>query len=291
MNLDKGAIRLFRMKASGISSNRGNTIILALIALPFVCGALYMTYRSLWFQFAAVRAEGTVIEILAGTPTLTVEFPTGKGETLRTTSVGSDLYSGISRGDRLAVFFDPNNPVDARINLFVENWLLPLITMIPAAIILLVAWGLRGNAFSSRRPRLKSGGTRVQAEFVRVRIEMDMERATTAPRFVGSLSINDDGSRCELIHNGVTRDPYDPEVQRELGLCNVIEALWTDPKTGMKHLFHSEPLSNNPESQLKGRTITVYMDPKRPHRYRMELPFQQKEHAPDKRDQGFRGNV
>jgi len=279
------------MKKTGIASHRGSTIILALIALPFVCGALYMTYRSLWFQFAAVRAEGTVIEISSGTPTLTVEFPTGKGETLRTTSVGSDLYSGISRGDRLAVFFDPNNPADARINLFVENWLLPLVTMIPAAIILLVAWGLRGNAFPSSRPRFKSGGTPVQAEFVRVRIEVDMQRIFKESRNVGSFSLEEGDEGYMLIHNGVARDPLDPAVQRELCLSHVVQATWTDPKNGRLHLFESEPLTSNPESQVKGRAITVYIDPKRPHRYRMELPFQRKEHAPDKGDQGFRGNV
>lgn len=125
--------------------SRFHTILLGTIALPFILGASYMTYRSLWFQFAAIRAEGTVVDISDGTPTLTVEYSTGMGTTLTTTSAGSDLYQGIARGDRLAVFFDPKNPADARIDLFIENWLLPIVTLFPGAILLLAMFGLRGG--------------------------------------------------------------------------------------------------------------------------------------------------
>ncbi len=263
------------------------TVLFAALALPFVLGTIYMTYRSLWFQFAVTRAEGMVVEISGRTPVLSVEYATGRGTTLVTQSAGSDLYKGIARGDRLTVFFDPQNPADARLDLFVENWLLPIITAIPAGILLLVMFVMRGG-FSTNAPRrLKSNGEPVQAQFTRVRVEMDMD----GPRIAGTLTLHDDGERCTLLHNGVARDPHDPQVQRELGLVNIIEALWINPKTGRRHVFESESLPDNPESQLKGRGITVYIDPKRPDRYRMELPFRQKTTSPQTPEQGFRGNV
>jgi hypothetical protein len=112
-------------------------ITLALAVVPFLWGAGYMTYRSLWFQHAAARAEGTVVEVSDGTPALTVEYRTAGGEMLRTESGGSDFYRGIARGDFLLVFYDPQNPADARIDLWLEHWILPIITAFPGVLILL----------------------------------------------------------------------------------------------------------------------------------------------------------
>jgi len=56
----------------------------------------------------------------------------------------------------------------------------------------------------------------------------------------------------------------------------VVHAKGRDPGTGAERLFESDPLDSNPERLLECRTIPVYIDPKRPATYRMELPFQQK---------------
>jgi hypothetical protein len=253
-------------------------VILTLAALPFLWGTAYMSYRSLWFHYGAARAEGTVVGVTGRTPTLTVEFKTAGGEMRRTESGGSDLYKGIAKGDRLTVFYDPQRPGDARLDLWVENWLLPLVTAVPGSIILLamvlINSSLRRNPFA--KPTLKAGGTLVQAEFVRVRVGVDMDRASDARRMPGEFTLTEEDGRTELVHNGQKRDPYDPAVQRELGLCYIVEAKGKDPVTGGELVFESDPLDSNPERLLQGRTIPVYVDPKRPAIYRMELPFQKR---------------
>ncbi|HKA46103.1 MAG TPA: DUF3592 domain-containing protein [Burkholderiales bacterium] len=254
-------------------------IVLTLAALPFLWGAGYMTYRSLWFQHAAARAEGTIVEISGGAPALTVEFRTTDGQTRRTESGGSDLNKGYAKGDKLTVFYDAQQPADARLDLWVENWLLPLITAVPGAIILL-AMVLIVSTMRSRspfeKPEFETGGTLVPAEFVRVRISPDFDRAWDTKRAPGDFTLTERNGRWELKHNGKERDPYDPAVQRDLGLCYVVEAKGKDPKTGAERFFESEPLDSNPERLIQGRPISVYVDPKRPDVYRMELPFQKK---------------
>ena len=110
-------------------------------ALPFVLSATYMSYRSLWFRFAAAQAQGTMVEITSGgAPSLVVEYP-ARGEQLFTTrSAGSDFYRDIAVRDKITVYYDPDDPFDARLALFVENWVLPLAAGFPGIILLLAAF-------------------------------------------------------------------------------------------------------------------------------------------------------
>lgn len=268
------------------------TITMTLVALPFLLGALYMTYRSLWFQYAAARADGTIVEISDGTPTLTVEFRTTAGETKRTESAGSDLYKDYATGDKLTVFYDPQRPADARLDLWIENWLLPILTLVPGAIIvlamMLIVRSFREDPFA----RLEKGGTLVQTEFVRVRLGVDMDPEWDLKRPPGDFTLKEEDGRWELVHNGRKRDAYDPAVQRELGLCWLVETRGKDPRNGVDTVFQSEPLSSNPERLLQGvRTIPVYVDPKRPMVYRMELPFQQTRKQPQKPKAAMAGPI
>ena len=251
-------------------------ITLTLVALPFLLGAAYTSYRSLWFKYAAERAEGVVVEVSSGTPDLKVEYKTRSGEELRTETGGSDFYKGIGQGDKLTVFYDPRNPKDARVDLWLEHWIFPILLAVPGGIIMLamvlITSQLRKDPFA--RPRLETGGTPVPAEFMRVRLGVDLD--LDRERAAGDFRLSEQDGRYELVHNGQKRDPYDPAVQRELGLCYIVEARGKDPGTGAERLFESEPLESNPERLLQGRSITVYVDPKRPDIYRMELPFQKK---------------
>ena len=118
---------------------RGNwtaVITLTLAALPFLWGAAYMSYRSLWFQYGAARSAGTVVETDAD-GSLTVEYLTGEEKLLSTKSGASDYYRGYAPGDKLTVFYDPQNPADARIDLWLEHWIRPLLVAIPGVLIML----------------------------------------------------------------------------------------------------------------------------------------------------------
>jgi hypothetical protein len=244
-----------------------------------------MSYRSLWFQYGAARTEGTIVEVSEGTPSLTVEYRPADDDPRRIESGGSDYYRGYARGDKLTVFYDPQDPADARIDLWLEHWILPILVLVPGAGILLAMFlitsHMRKDPFA--RPQLEIGGTRVPAEFVRVRLSVDMD--LDRERAAGDFRLTERDGRYELVHNGEKRDPYDPAVQRDLGLCYVVEARGKDPKTGAERIFESEPLDGNPERLIQGRAIDVCVDPRRPDVYRMELPGQPAKTPSSKRHQ------
>lgn len=177
-----------------------SVIVLTLAALPFLWGAAHTSYRSLWFKYAAERAEGTVVNVSTGTPDLTVEYRTKDGEVLRTETGGSDFYKGIAQGGKLTVFYDPQNPRDARVDLWLEHWITPILLVIPGGLIMLamvlITSSLRTNIFA--RTRLGTGGTPVPADFVRVRLSVDLDSELDATRAPGNFRLTEQVYRMEL---------------------------------------------------------------------------------------------
>lgn len=130
------------------------TILLIAIALPFVLGSLYMSYRTLWFKFAATKVDAIVVERSGDRASdFTVEYTAPNGLPLRTTSAGSDFYNDITTGQTVTLFYDPKQPTDARIDHFVENWIAPLITLFPALMLLIGAYFARAKPHPSHRRR------------------------------------------------------------------------------------------------------------------------------------------
>jgi len=115
--------------------NRTAAIALTLAVLPFLWGAAYTGYRSLWFKYAAERSVGTVAETAAD-GALKVEYLTKDEVLLTTESGGSDYYKGYQPGDKLTVLYDPEDPADARIDLWLEHWILPLLIAFPGVMIM-----------------------------------------------------------------------------------------------------------------------------------------------------------
>jgi len=253
-------------------SNRAMAGVLLAVVLPCLLGAAWLTARVLWDRYSGEHVMGTVVEIQGDVPALVVEFDAGGGVKRRTESAGSDLNKNYAVGDRLGVWFHPDQPQDARLDLFVENWLFPLLLGVFGgffALPLLFMSDLRGGAASRR---LKSGGSRVMAEYVGVQPTLDFDAFRKLDRNIGSISLDsEDGGRFRLTHNGQPRDPYDPLVARELGLRYVLKAKWKDTRSGIEYFYDSEPLADNPERRYKGRPVPVFIDPDKPQRYRMEL--------------------
>lgn len=257
-------------------SNRLMIGVLLAIVLPCLLGAAWLSYRTISYQHFAQETTGTVVEISGSVPALVVEFDAGGDEPRRTTSAGSDLNKNFAVGDRIKVWFDPQQPQDARLDLFVENWLFPLLLGVFGgffALPLLFMADLRIFGRSRSSQRLEGGGARVMAEFVDVRPEMNFAALRKLPRALGSVSLSSENGRYTLTHNGQSRDPFDPVVQRELGLSYVLHAKWRDAKSGIEYFYESEPLTDNPERYLKGRQVPVFIDPSSPQRYRMDLSF------------------
>jgi hypothetical protein len=73
--------------------------------------------------------QGTVVEARRdGVPSVVVAYVPAPGQAeRRIESDGSDLSADIAVGARLPVYFDAADPEDARIGLFLELWIGPIL--------------------------------------------------------------------------------------------------------------------------------------------------------------------
>jgi hypothetical protein len=115
--------------------------LMMLIAAPMLLGATWMTWRSLWFKFGAASTIGTVIEKVGSRgPHLVVQYRDATGEPMRIESAGSDFYQDLSVGDPVRVLHDPANFADARLDHFVELWILPMVLGAFGSVLALSTW-------------------------------------------------------------------------------------------------------------------------------------------------------
>jgi hypothetical protein len=214
------------MRAPGDGSDfwRVPGLVLLIFSVPCLLGAIYMVGRSLWFIGLADEARGRVVEVSGGTPALSVEYRTHAGQTRVVRTAGSDLYANYVVGDALTVYYDADEPSDARADLFVEMWLLPIVLgvmglflFVPTFFFVTAWWKEK----EERRADLDRNGQWIDAEYAGVRQE---------------------------------------------GARFVLRARWRG------HLFESAPQIRNPEAYARGRKVSVLIDPRRPDRYRVEVP-------------------
>lgn len=257
---------------------QGNTVmvvVLLLVSLPFLLGAGYMLVRSLHFVFGADHAQGQIVEIGGDTPTLTVEYITASGQTREVRSFGSDLYANYAVGDPVGVYYDAAKPSEVRLDLFAELWMLPMLCGAFGGIFFLPVLFLGGGALRrrARRGHLDRDGRVVQAQYIGYRFTLDADTLRQRPGGMGTVQIESADNQHRLLDNGRERNALDPLVQRELGLRFIVQAQWTDPRTGQTHRFESAPQTDNPERWVRGGRVAVRVNPHSPTQYRFEPPF------------------
>ncbi|AXQ28876.1 DUF3592 domain-containing protein [Solimonas sp. K1W22B-7] len=249
-------------------SNRAMRLVLLAVVLPCLLGAAWLLGRALWDRNLVQEAMGTVVGVTGDVPALVVEFDSGGGVKRRVESAGSDLHKNYREGDRLRVWFDPDQPQDARLDIFIDNWLFPLILGVFGGFFALPLLFMSGGRRGGNDGRLESGGSRVMADVVDLRPEISLD---TVPRGVGSFSLESADGQYKLVHNGQSRDPFDARVQRELGLRYVLRAKWKDPRSGIEYFYESDPLPDDPLRLKRMRQLPVFIDPEKPQRYRVDL--------------------
>ncbi|PPE73673.1 hypothetical protein C3942_12830 [Solimonas fluminis] len=255
----------------GAQTDRGMRLVLLAISLPCLLGAAWLLGRALWDRQFAQEAVGRVVEIRGDVPALVVEFDAGGGVKRRVESAGSDLHRNYREGDRIRVWFNPDRPQDARLDIFIDNWLFPLLLGVfggffALPLLFMGGWGGRRGGSD----RLDSGGSRIMAELVELRPEVLLE---ALPRGVGNFSLESQDGKYTLTHNGQVRDPFDSMVQRELGLHYVLRAKWKDTRSGIEYFYESEPLAEDPQKLRRMRQVPVFIDPEKPQRYRVDTSF------------------
>lgn len=259
-----------RMERQG---NRMMLAVLLAISVPLLLLAAFMAWRSVSYLWFADVTQGKVVEIKGDAPSLVIEF-VANGKVRQFESAGSDLNRGWQVGDTLRVFYRQDRPADVRPDLFVDMWILPIVCGVFGGFFFLPVIFLFGSDLVNLvMPRsLDKVGRVVQAEYVGHRFALDIDRVKKM-RDIGSISLNTEGSRTVLLHNGQPKDPEDGAVRQALGIRFVAQFRWQDPSSGKRYQFESDMLDQDPDRAFKGRTTPVRFDPERPENYRVESPL------------------
>jgi hypothetical protein len=216
--------------------------IFAALGVVFVIGAGWSFLADRNFAAAGARAQGTVIEMIGSRDSdgdysykPVVEFRDAEGRRHEFTSNVSSSPPQHSTGESVEVIYDPASPNRAVIDSFLDRFLLPLI------------FGGLGTVFAA----IGFG-----VLFARLR-----RRQIAAQLRANGLPIQAKVSECfhdtSLKVNG--RSPWRVVCQA------------THPADGKVHSFTSEAIWVNPNAQLDGKEVRVFVDPARPDRHLVDL--------------------
>jgi hypothetical protein len=166
-----------------------------------------------------------------------VKYTTTAGEqrTFRSTSGSSPPSYRV--GEAVDVLYDRTNPADARIASFWSRWIIHIVFGVLGAVFSLIGGGiLLARLVMARRARdLQRHGMRVETEFQNVEVN-------------GGFKVNG-------------RSPWR------------IVSRWLDPAKNALYLYHSENLWFDPTPFIKSKHVTVFIDPRNPKRYSMDVSF------------------
>jgi hypothetical protein len=219
-----------------------------LVGLAFLGGAGWAASRTMSFLATASSAQGTVVALAESTSTDSngrrsriwapeVEYRLASGETRTFTSSVGSAPPDHQVGERVTVLYDPADPGDARLPDTMSLWLLPIVLSgfgVISGSVGATMFVVRAVSWR-REAALRRHGRRVQARF------QSVERN-------GSLTVNG-------------RHPYR------------IFCQWQDPATGLVHVFKSKNLWFDPTAFVREPDLTVFVDPKRPRRYCVDVSF------------------
>ncbi|AEF20132.1 DUF3592 domain-containing protein [Pseudomonas fulva] len=205
------------------------------IGALMLAGAVGIQVARFSDQAQMTRTEGSVVDIEGGCPT--VSFSSLDGTLGEYHSGTCSTPPSFDIGERVTVYYDPQNLERARIDSFEQNWIGSLILGgIGAVFLALGLLFVLPPLFAKRRAaELLVTGTPVQAEVVDVELN-------------GGLTING-------------RNPYR------------IVAQWLNPQTNKLHVFRSENLWFDPGPYISESLVTVMIDPANPKRYSMDTRF------------------
>ncbi|MDD1510313.1 DUF3592 domain-containing protein [Pseudomonas sp. CNPSo 3701] len=205
------------------------------IGALMLAGAVGIQVARFSDQAQMTRGEGSVVDIEGGCPT--VSFTSLDGTLGEYHSGTCSTPPSFDIGERVTVYYDPQNLERARIDSFEQNWIGSLILGGIGAVFLTLGllFVLPPLLGKRRAAELLVTGTPVQAEVVDVELN-------------GGLSING-------------RNPYR------------IVAQWLNPQTNKLHVFRSENLWFDPGPYISESLVTVMIDPANPKRYSMDTRF------------------
>lgn len=212
--------------------------LLLAVGLGMIGGAGYAASTTRAFLHRAEQVEGTVVE-LVGSDTYAprVEYRLASGEPRTFTSRMSSSPPAYDVGERVIVYYDPARPGDVRLQGTFSLWGLAIILGGLGLVFGVVGGVILAVHWAGRRreAELRLHGRRVQARF------QSVERNP-------SLTVNG-------VH------PWR------------IVCQWQDPTTRLLHVFKSKNLWFDPSPYVRAEELTVFVDPRDPRRYAVDVEF------------------
>jgi hypothetical protein len=222
--------------------------IFAVVGVGLLIGALFAYEHMHRFLQTAVSTPGVVVENIwqedrssnngpSWTAYPRVRFRTADDREISIVTRTGSNPPAYHVEDAVTILYDPQQPNRASIKSFAELWLLP--TILGGMGFIFSSMGAVAviwKGVSDRKDAwLQQNGRRIQAEFTRVELNNSVEV------------------------NGA--HPYH------------IVCQWLDPTSNQLHIFKSHNIWFDPTGFIPGKTIEVWMDPNKPHRYVVATSF------------------
>lgn len=209
-----------------------------------IAGLIYSGTQS--FLSDSMQAQGEVIDLVSGSsgsssssrsmyPVVRFESSNGQVVTFQG-SVGSSPPD-FHVGEVVKVRHRTGNPHDARIESFVQLWLLP------------VVFGGLGVIFSGIGIALWS---------------VILAKAKKKKWLL---------SHGQIVHAKIDSVSLDSTMRVNRQHPFRIYAQWHDTMKHMVHVFKSDPIWFDPEPHIHQKTVPVYIDPANPRKYTMDISF------------------
>jgi hypothetical protein len=205
------------------------------VGLGMLTAALLTAHAAFSFRSGAESAPGTVVGLEGGKPV--VEFVADDGAVHRVVGQVSSNPPAYERGESVTVRCPAGTPDGARIDGVFESWFQPIVL------------GGLGTVFGG------IGGAFVVAEVRKRRLREWLRQF---------------GTRIEAKYTGVM---FDTSVRLDGRQPWRLTAQWQDPATGRVHVFESDMLFFDPTDYVQRETVDVWIDPRAPRRYHLDLSF------------------
>ncbi|MBP0462969.1 DUF3592 domain-containing protein [Roseomonas sp. PWR1] len=236
-----------------------------LLGLLFAAGAGGFVWFEMKFRERSVEVEGRIVQMIqrasnssggsrssTWTPVFAFRLPDGKEVRVEASFSSSPPCCAV--GDRVTVRYDPADPVDARMAGFMSDWFLITVFGGMAAVFLLLGGLLLRFAARGGAPVVAGGPA--PGAFAGQPMSTPAAAQAGSPPGVATFQV-------PLI--GLRRE----------GAAYILQARWSDPRSGVARFFESVPIPFDPVPQMRQMdSVAIAFDPSQPDGpYMMDLSF------------------
>lgn len=241
-------------------------VIIMALGLALLVGSGFAIRSELKFRDGAIETDGRVVEMMSRTsrdsdrstsrtyaPVFTFALPNGKLQRAEGSVWSNPPCCTV--GETVRVRYRPEAPERAQMTGFMESWFVATLLGGMGLVFTLVGWAVRGLG--------RRGGAVAPAGLVMAGSALPgggMMAPVAAPANVMTFAV-------PLV--GLRRD-HGPA-----GPAWILQARWSDPRSGMQRLFESMPIPFDPVPQMRSMSaVQVSFDPGDPNgAYLMDLSF------------------